>query len=190
MIHVIGPKYKTSDDALVINTTSRSQDWSRNLSPFFTGPVVLYDGYRSINIENAWQFSKVYEYHLESDGSVGERYFDWAKTGWNDIKAHRYPMGKGAKPLYSYWDGKKLGYLEARKEIYIPLYSKAVQKTYAFKKLKEIYTVMDKDKTLYLWDFDAHSLMPGTFDYWDLWNNPSVKVGHAYVLAMLLEGVL
>lgn len=187
MIYVIGPGYKIPEQRIVINTTSRSSDWSRALSPFFLGPVSLYRNYQSINVENAWQFSKVYEYYLEEDGSVGERYFKWAQDGWNDIKAHRYPMGKGAKPLYSYWDGEQLTYVEARKEIYIPLYAQAVQKTFAFQKLKKLY---ETGEDLYLWDFDAHSLQPGTFNYWDLWNNPSIKVGHAYVLAMLLEGVL
>ena len=187
MIHVIGPNYKAPTDAVVINTTSRSQDWSRGLSPFYVGPVDLYGGYRSINMENAWQFSKCYEYYLNEDDSVGDRYFKWAQDGWKDIKAHRYPMGKGVKPLFSYWDGEQLSYVEARKKIYIPLYSQAVQKTYAFGKLKRMHA---EGQSLYLWDFDAHSLEPGTFDYWDLWDNPNIKVGHAYVIAMLLEGYL
>lgn len=187
MIYIIGPKYQVPEGAEVINTTSRSDTWSRGLSPFFLGPVDLYNGYKSINVENAWQFSKVYEYYLEEDDSVGERYFRWAQEGWNSIKAHRYPMGRDTKPLYSYWNGEKLSYTEARKKIYIPLYVKALQKSFAFQKLKKIY---EENRDLYLWDFDAHSLQPGTFDYWDLWNNPNIKVGHAYVLAMLLEGVL
>jgi hypothetical protein len=187
MIHVIGPNYKMPERATIINTTSRSVNWSRSLSPFFCGPVNLYGGYKSVNVENAWQFSKCYEYYLESDGAVGERYFKWAQDGWNDTHAHRYPMGKGVVPLYSIWDGEKLTYVEARKKIYIPLYSSAVIKTSAFAKLKKLY---EENKDIYLWDFDAHGLKPGTFDYWDLWNNPNIKVGHAYVLAMLLEGLI
>lgn len=187
MIHVIGSGHKTPEDAVLINTTSRSDTWSRSLSPFFVGPVDLYGSYKSINMENCWQFSKVYEYYLQEDGCVGERYFKWAQDGWNDTRAHRYPMGKGIVPLYSYWDGEKLDYIEARKRIYIPLYAKAVQQTHAFDKLKKMH---EEGQNLYLWDFDAHGLEPGTFDYWDLWDDPNIKVGHAYVLAMLLEGVL
>lgn len=56
MLHIIGPNYPVPDGAEVINTTSRSDTWSRGLSPFFLGPVDLYDGYKSINVENAWQF--------------------------------------------------------------------------------------------------------------------------------------
>lgn len=187
MLHIIGPNYPVPDGVEVINTTSRSTTWSRGLSPFFLGPVDLYDGYKSINVENAWQFSKVYEYYLEDDGSVGNRYFKWAQDGWNSVKANRYPMGRDAKPLYSYWDGETFSYTEARKKIYIPLYANAVKKSFAFHKLKKIY---EENPDLYLWDFDAHSLTPGTFEYWDLWNNPNIKVGHSYVLAMLLEGLL
>src|SRR5271169_2234254 len=108
MIYVIGYNNKAPDDATVVNTTSRSTNWSQYLSPFYCGPCYLYGGYGSRNVENGWQYSKVYEYYLETDGSVGERYFKWAQDGWNDKKAHRYPMGKGVVPLFSYWDGEKL----------------------------------------------------------------------------------
>ena len=188
MIHVISPRFKAPEGAVVINTTSRSDNWSRGLSPFFAGPVKLYQDYEAFNVENAWQYSKVYEYYLEDDGSVGERYLKWAKEGWNKPRADRYPMGKDSvPPLYSYWDGEKFSYTEARRKIYIPLYSTAVKKTNAFEKLKKIHA---ETETLYLWDFDAHSLTPGTFDYWELVDNPNLKVGHAYVLAMLLEGII
>lgn len=187
MIYVIGPQNKAPDDAVVINTTSRSANWSKGLSPFFLGPVKLYGDYVSQNVENGWQYSKVYSYYLEDDESVGDRYFSWAKSGWDSKRAERYPMGKGAIPLYSIWDGKKLDYVEARKQIYIPLYSKAVVNTDAFAKLKEVY---ESNKDIYLWDFDAHGLQPETFDYWDLWNNNKIKVGHGYVLAMMLEGII
>jgi len=191
MIHVISPRYKAPTDANIINTTSRSQNWSRGLSPFVCGPVDLYDGYKSICVENAWQYSKVYGHidHIDDDGNPTEAYFKWAKAGWDSIRADRYPMGKGVAPQFTYWDGEKLGYVEARKKVYIPLYAEAVKKTEAFKKLAEIYNAIPEEETLYLWDFDAHSLTPGTFDYWDLWNNPNIKVGHAYVLAMLLEKI-
>lgn len=187
MIHIVNFKFKIPEGANVVNTTSRSDNWSRSLSPFFCGPVDLYQGYASINVENAWQYSKVYEYYLEDDGTVGDRYFKWATDGWLKKKADRYPMGRGAKPLYSYWDGNKLSYIEARKQIYIPIYSTAVAKTSAFEKLKKLY---NPSEDLYLQDFDAHNMVPGTYKYDDLWDNDKIKVGHAYVLAMMLEGLL
>lgn len=191
MIKVINFKYKFPEGANVVNTTSHSTNWSRSLSPFFCGPIDLYQGYTSVNIENAWQYSKVYGYYLEDDDSVGERYFKWAKEGWLKTKADRYPMGRDAKPLYSYWNGEKLDYVTARHKIYIPLYSSAVKKTNAFSVLQKEYEKCERNnQTLYLQDFDAHNLKRSLFEYEDLWNNSKIKVGHAYVLAMLLEGKL
>lgn len=187
MLYVIGPGYKTPDDATVVNTTSRSDNWSRGLSPFFLGPVDLYQGYKAYNIENAWQYSKVYEYYLEDDGTVGERYFKWAQEGWNKVRADRYPMGRGMVPKFSFWDGEQLSYVEARKRIYIPLYSEAVKKTHAFDKLKRMY---EDGGDLYLWDFDGynHKALDLTFE--QVINDPNRKMGHAFVIAMLLEGYL
>lgn len=144
-------------------------------------------------MENAWQFSKVYGHldHIDDNDEPTPSYFAWAEKGWNSARAYRYPMGKGVKPMFSYWDGEKLDYMEARKRIYLPLYAKAVKKSLAYLLLLVAKTKLDKDGVdLYLQDFDAHNLTPGTFDYWDLWNNPHIKVGHAYVLAMMLEGII
>src|ERR1019366_10128472 len=139
MIYIVPFKYKTPEDAMVINTTSSCKNGPRGLSPFFAGPCKLYGDFTAKNVENAWQAAKCYAEDLQEDGSVGEKYFAWAQKIWNDSYAHRYPKGKGAAPLFSYWDGERLDYIAARKKIYIPIYSEAVQKTEAFKKLKSIY---------------------------------------------------
>jgi len=186
---VINPNYKENGEHdTVINTTSRSSTWSRGLSPFFVGPIELYGGYVAQNLENAWQFSKVYYNHIDDNEDPNPQYFEWAKKGWEDTKAHRYPAGKGNKPLYSYWDGKKLDYCTARREIYIPLYAEAVRKTDAFMSLQSLHNSMSEESILYLWDFDAHNMPAGFNNYMSLYNNPNIKFGHAYVLAMLLDG--
>ena len=192
MIKIVKPNYKLPEYCNVVNTTSRSDNWSKGLSPFHLGPVDLYDGYKSFNVENAWQYSKVYYNHVDKNDDPAPEYFEWAQKGWKRTQADRYPMGKGVMPLYSWWDGKKYSYIEARKQIYIPLYSKAVKDTFAFKKLKELYVdcYFNQCEILYLIDFDAHNL-PAEYDYdckfEKLWNNPEIKVGHAYVLAMMLS---
>lgn len=189
MIYVIGPydKLPIHLQDKILNTTSRSDNWGRGFSPFFLGPIDLYGGYTAKNMENAWQYSKVYEYYLEEDGSVGERYFNWAKDGWNTQRAHRYPMGKEAKPLYSYWDGEKLSYIEARKKIYIPLYAKYIQQTFAFEKLKKLH---EQNEDVYLWDYDGYNHKQLGLTYDQVINDPNRKMGHAFVIAMLLEGYL
>jgi len=182
-VRVIGPK-DPKPDGLIINTTSRSKNWSRNLSPFFLGPCKLYDGFESLNCENAWQFTKVYKKFVGKDGNPSPAYWDWAVEGWNSKWAYRYPMGKGMIPEYSYWAGEKLGYVEARKKIYVPLYYKAVRATIAYHKLKREY---QNNSIIYLWDFDGYDNESLGMSLIDVLNCPTKKMGHAFVLARMLE---
>ena len=184
---VIGPRDKRKklpDDSILIYTVSRASDWSRGLSPFFCGPVNLYGGYIAKSVENAWQFSKVYEQHIDVNGDPTAEYFEWAKKGWNDTMAHRYPIGKGAKPEYSWWDGEKLGYIEARKKIYVPLYARAVRKTVAYKKLCGLY---DAGENLYLCDFDGYDHEAMGMSMMDVINNDKRPMGHAFILKRMLD---
>lgn len=182
---VIGPKNKIKipEDAIFINTTSQSKNWTKAFSPFLLGPCELYGGFISYNVENSWQFCKVYAEHI-NDGEPTEEYWKWAKSGWQSKKGIRYPMGKGAKPEYSLWDGQKLGYIEARKMIYVPLYYTAVKDTEAYKKLKEIYK---NGRMIYLWDFDGYDYEELGMSLIDVLNCPDRTMGHAFVLARMLE---
>jgi hypothetical protein len=179
-VHICNPRTKMSG---YINTTSRSNCWSVGLSPFYLGPVDLYDGHIARNVENAWQYSKVYAQHADEKGPTID-YWTWAQYGWARERADRYPMGKGVKPLYSWWDGQKFPYVEARKKIYAPLYAKAVEKSDAYKQLAEIYK--DK-KEIWLWDFDGYDYHKEGMTLKDVLNCESKKMGHAFVLAMLLQ---
>jgi len=171
----------------VVVTVSKSNDWSKGLSPFVLGPCKLYGDYVAKNMENSWQFAKVYPEHIEG-GEIAPSYFEWAKKGWEDSRAHRYPMGKGAIPEFSYWDGEKLSYVEARKKIYIPLYYKAVKETFAFARLRDIYEEQKAEgRNLYLIDFDAYRHKSMGMSYKDVIHCAERKMGHAFVLAMALE---
>lgn len=185
-IKIIGPKNKVKipEDAIFINTTSHSKNWTRAFSPFLLGPCELYGGLKSHNVENAWQFCKVYKEHIDENGNPTEGYWKWAQEGWSSKRGIRYPMGKGAKPEYSFWDGYKLNYIEARKIIYVPLYYKAVKDTDAYKKLKELYK---EGKLLYLWDFDGYDNEELGMSLIDVLNCPDKTMGHAFVLARMLE---
>lgn len=182
MIYVIGPHDPRRTDS--IDTTSRSKTWSRCLSPFVLGPVELYGDYVAKNIENAYQFTKVYDQYMDDDGNPTPAYFKWAEQGWNDPKPHRYPMGKGVKPEYSYWDGEHLSYIESRKKIYIPLYSSTVRDTPAFSRLAELAMVQD----VYLWDYDGYNHRELNMDLNDVLDCGHRRCGHAFVLMAMLEG--
>lgn len=184
-VHVIGfREMKNAEGKVIINTTSRSTNWSNGLSPFNLGPVELYGGHVAKNVENAWQFCKVYTEHATKEGEPTQDYYDWAKKGWNDTYAHRYPMGKGKIPLYSYWDGHKLTYIEARRAIYAPVYAKAVVNTTAFEQLLDLY---EGEQAFALLDFDGYDYLALGMSLRDVLYEEKKKMGHAFVLAMLLE---
>lgn len=188
-VKVISLFEKTDDpNGIYVNTTSRSETaWQTDLSPFYLGPCKLYWDLEAQRMENAWQYTKVYWEHIGEDGDMKEEYFDWAYKGWNNPKPVRYPMGKGRKPLYSFWDGHKLSYVEARRRIYVPLYAEAVTKTNGYKILEETYNAnYNSEKTLYLRDFDAYRHEDKGMTLTDVLNEPDKKCGHAFVLAMLL----
>lgn len=68
-IIVVGPRDKKPEGYVLVNTTSRSKKtWEQQLSPFNLGPVDLYSVFKSRNVENAWQFSKVYKDFTDEQG--------------------------------------------------------------------------------------------------------------------------
>jgi len=185
VLRPICSKDATDPKIKVVNTTSRSKEaWSKDLSPFFLGPVPLYDNHIARNIENAWQYCKVYAEHADENGYPNEKYWEWAKEGWSNPKAVRFPMGRGAVPLYSYWDGEVLSYIDARKKIYAPLYAAAVIKTEAFYRLSELSKTCDQ---LYLFDFDGYDYVAQRKTLQQVIDDPQKKMGHAFVLTMLLQ---
>jgi hypothetical protein len=158
------------------------------LSPFYVGPVPLYAGAvvpQSVNMENAWQFSKVYSEHVGEDGVPTPAYFEWAQKGWEDTRAYRHPIGHRA-PEFSWWAGERLGYVEARKRIYVPLYAHAVAQTEAFRLLLSLYRERGE---VTLWDFDGYDHLKQGKSLREVVDDPGKRMGHAFVLAHLLEGL-
>lgn len=92
MIYALSFKHKIPEDQIVFDVTSRSKEWTRAFSPFNVGPVNLYDGYTAYNIENAYQYSKLYPEYANADGEPNHGYFDWANAGWLNKTPIKYPM--------------------------------------------------------------------------------------------------
>lgn len=170
----------TPPDAL--DVTTHGSRW-RPLSPMLLGPVMLYGGLWSRTMENAWQYAKVYPGY-----ELGEAYWPWARSGWDNPRAVRYPAGRGARPLYSAWAGDQLGYVTARKRIYIPLYAQAVRfyQQALFDRLRFLTVQGD----IALADFDAYDHRALGYSWDDVINDPDRKMGHGFVLAMMLEGII
>ena len=172
-------------------TSASTNVFWRQLSPFYLGPVTAYDGLTAQKMENAWQYTKVYPMHM-TDGEPNAHYFEWRDSGFASGRANRYPMGRyGMKPEYSLWkeDEKwvKLGYIEARRKIYIPLYSKAIIKTVAFSKLLERY---ESGENIALIDFDGYNYKEMGMSYENVISNSAKPLGHAFLIAMLIENTI
>ncbi len=183
MMRALSKFAKLPNGAIIIDTTSNSGQY-RELSPF------ILPAPPAKNFENLWQFSKVYKkFIMPIDGFPDASYYKWRDWGYNQDKAYRYPMGKGAIPEYSLWDGERLDYIQARKKIYAPEYTKNVIKTSAFKRLKHIYQDCYNTELILL-DYDAYDHVKLGMSIVDVINNPKRKMGHAFVLIMMLTGML
>jgi hypothetical protein len=47
-------------------------------------------------------------YEDEKTGDPSPAYWKWAEEGWASKEPIRYPMGRGKKPLYCWYNGKRL----------------------------------------------------------------------------------
>ena len=127
------------------------------------GPYVLKDEEGRI-MENLWQFRKVYpwvpkvkevfsprydrtvvwehqqETHI-TNGKPNEKYWAWRQKGLNHSLPVRYPVGNTShRKLCLYVltdDGKELGLVEGRKQVYLHTYAALVKRQQRFHKLKK-----------------------------------------------------
>lgn len=187
------------DECVVNACSSGKEPFKSSLSPFFVGPITLPWGLHADapcavahNLENAWQFAKVYSEHLDPNGNPTDAWRAWADEGFRDAKAHRFPMGRGAKPEYAFGgydkDGgvRKWGYVESRYRLYAPLYAAAIRDSEGF---KQCVRLLEQHGQLTILDFDGwdHAALGLTLS--DVMYYPNKKMGHGFVIAMLLTGV-
>tara|TARA_Y100001960_G_scaffold192652_1_gene201651 strand:+ start:310 stop:897 length:588 start_codon:yes stop_codon:yes gene_type:complete len=174
---------------VIINTTTKSKNWSRGLSPMLVGQIYSDNGI-ALNMENFWQYAKVYQHQVDENGEPKPEYFNWKNKGYNKQFADRYPAGKGAIPLYTWYCGEKLDYIDARKRLYVKYYGEAVVKTEAFKQLKEVWlNCLRNNQDLVLQDFDAYNHRILNYSWDNILHDESRKMGHAFVLAKLLSEI-
>ncbi|QYW03907.1 hypothetical protein pEaSNUABM46_00264 [Erwinia phage pEa_SNUABM_46] len=176
---------------LDIMPVSKDAEWG-SLSPFHLGPCRSADGIMFHNFENLWQYSKVYEEHLENTnlilaGEINSDWYQWHLKGARSKQAHRYPMGKGQKALFSKWGDLRLSYIPARKQIYVPGYAELLLPQKKFKQLLKQYKA---GANIIVRDYDTYDLLkayPNSNRMWlDALNNPNAKFGHSFVIALAL----
>ena len=166
-----------------VDVTSHGTTY-KGLSPFFLGPYTAPDGRIAQNMENLWQYSKVYPEHIGLYENVTKKWIEWSNAGFESRKAERYPMGKGAVPKFSVWGYKRLSYIEARKHIYIPAYATLVLQSKLWREFKES---ANQAEHVIIRDFDVYNHHVLNMGWEDVVNDPDRKCGHGFILAMLLE---
>lgn len=154
------------------------------------------------------------ETHVNEEGDILPEYFLWRKKGLTNMAPVRWPQWhvqrdkycykSQQKPLYCFYNGEKLGYIEARKKVYLPEYIRLVKQHPLYQKLKE----MSKHHNLLIveWDgphqesmeyykkkynvtddFIVDSTMNATAENIDLMlNDEKHPFGHGYCLAAAL----
>lgn len=184
-IRILSKRDRIPAGTLAIDTTTHSRNWSRSLSPMLLGPCKTPDGLLARTVEQLWQYSKVYSCHMEGDEILPE--FDaWRSQGFKAPRAERYPMGRGAKPEFSLWGEERLGYIEARKAIYFPIYRDALTKSPAWATLERIH---QSGRDIALIDFDGYDHERIGKSLQQVLDDPKRIMGHAFVIkAMLLHG--
>ncbi len=164
---------KKYPDAIFADVTSNANGGLVKLSPFFPHggiPVPFSEGYTATCVEAIWQGLKVFE---SCDVDVQMFQNDTMKNIKRTVRRFGKPLGhrKGVNGT------ELLGYVEARKLIYIPSYRWVLENKVAaiIEKLKEA----SKTKTIVLLDYDTNA------DVEDI----SRPLSHASLIKAYVEGV-
>lgn len=164
---------KKYPDAILADVTSSAKDGLVKLSPFYPHggiPVPFSEGYTATCVEAIWQGLKVFE-SCDVDVQVFQN--DTMKNIKRTVRRFGKPLGhrKGVNGI------ELLGYVEARKLIYIPSYQWVLENKVAsiIEKLKEA----SQTKTIVLLDYDTN------VDVEDI----SSPLSHASLIKAYVEGI-
>jgi hypothetical protein len=164
---------KQYPDAILADVTSGAKDGLVKLSPFYPHygiPVPFSEGYTATCVEAIWQGLKVFE---SCDVDVEMFKNDTMKNIKRTVRRFGKPLGhrKGV-------DGTELlGYIEARKQIYIPAYKWVLENKVAniIERLREA----SKTKTIVLLDYDTNADV----------ENAKKPLSHASLIKAYVEGI-
>ena len=143
---------KKYPDAILADVTSGAKDGLVKLSPFYPHggiPVPFSEGYTATCVEAIWQGLKVFE---GSDVDVQMFQNDTMKNIKRTVRRFGKPLGhrKGVNGT------ELLGYIEARKQIYIPTYRWMLENKvpHIIERLRE---ASNSGKTIVLLDYDTNA---------------------------------
>lgn len=164
---------KKYPDAVIADVTSQATDGLVKLSPFYPHggiPVPFSEGYTAMCIEGIWQGLKVFE---SADVDVNMFANGTMKNIKRTVRRFGKPLGhrKGVNGT------ELLGYIEARKQIYLPAYKWVLENKVAniIERLREA----SKTKIIVLLDYTTNC---------DI-DNPKKPLSHAFLIKAYAEGL-
>lgn len=164
---------KKYPDAVIADVTSQATDGLVKLSPFYPHggiPVPFSEGYTAMCVEGIWQGLKVFE---SADVDVDMLANGTMKNIKRTVRRFGKPLGhrKGVNGT------ELLGYIEARKQIYLPAYKWVLENKVAniIERLREA----SKTKTIVLLDYTTNC---------DI-DNPKTPLSHAFLIKAYAEGL-
>ncbi len=162
---------KKYPDAMIIDVTSKAQDEFIKFSPFYPngGIPVPFSNYVAASVEGIWQGLKVFE-NVDIDTSL------FSKSDMKNMKrtTRRFgPMRGHRKGVHS---DELLGYLTARKLIYLPTYKWVLENR--LQKLVTALRIISKNKPVVLLDYNTN---PDVYD-------PRKPLSHAALIKAYIEG--
>ena len=164
---------KKYPNAIIADVTSKAKDGLVKLSPFYPHggiPIPFSDGMTATCVEAVWQGLKVFE---GADVDVEMFKNDTMKNVKRTVRKYGKPLGH-RKGVF----GKELlGYIEARKQIYIPTYRWMLEhKTIEIiERLREA----SKTKTIVLLDYNTCCVV----------DDPKKPLSHAFLVKAYAEGL-
>lgn len=164
---------KKYPDAIMADVTSQAKDGLIKLSPFYPHggiPVPYTEGMTATCVEVIWQGLKVFK---ESDVDVQLFKNDTMKNIKRSVRKNGKPLGhrKGVN------GNELLGYIEARKHIYIPTYRWVLENKVS--SIIERMREASKTKTIILLDYNTNQDV----------DDASKPLSHAFLIKAYIEGI-
>ena len=159
--------------AIIADVTSQAKDGLVKLSPFYPHygiPVPFSEGVTASCVEAVWQGLKVFE-TADIDTTV------FSNGTMKNIKRTTRKYGKPLGHRKGVHGTELLGYIEARKKIYIPTYKWMLENkaSHIIKRLREA----SKTKTIVLLDYDTNCDV----------ENAKKPLSHAFLVKAYAEGL-
>ena len=159
-------------DAMIIDVTSHAVDEFVMFSPFYPiggVPVPFTEGLVAVSVEGIWQGLKVFE-----DADIDTSFF--SKREMKNLKRTTRKYGICLGHRKGVHGEELLGYIEARKKIYLPCYKWVLENK--LKKLVTAIRIISKNKPVVLLDYNTNSDV----------NNPKKALSHASLIKAYIEG--